>query len=75
MQNGSSVGICTHGIQIFARLAPICNAQSSVLLSTFSASELSRKFIEGPLLVGLEAPKMNLKRLTLIFPSTEGVKK
>ncbi len=51
MQNGSSVGICTRCIHVFARLAPDLYAQS-VLIHKISASELSRKFIKSALLVG-----------------------
>ena len=51
MQNGSSVGICTCCIHIFARLASTCML-SPVRINKISASELSRKFIKGALLVG-----------------------
>ncbi len=51
MQNGSSVGICTHCTHFFARLAQNLYAQS-VLISKISALELSRKFINDLLLVG-----------------------
>ncbi len=43
MQNGSSVGMCTHCVHVFA---------GSVLSNKISASELRRKFIKSALLVG-----------------------
>ncbi len=51
IQNGSSMGICTHRVYIFARLGVDLHAQS-VLINKISASELSRKFIKSVLLVG-----------------------
>ncbi len=51
MQNGSSVGICTRCVHVFARLAPIC-VLSRCLFNKISASELSRKVIKSALLVG-----------------------
>ncbi len=51
MQNGSSVAMCTHCVHVSARLAPDVYARSVFVYKT-SASELSRKFIERPLLVG-----------------------
>ena len=51
MQNGSSVGTCTHCIHAFAYFAPICMLSRS-LLTKISASELSAKFICCELLVG-----------------------
>ena len=50
-KNGSAVGIYTHCIHVFARLALIRMPQS-VLINKISASEVSRKFIESALLVG-----------------------
>ncbi len=50
-KNGSSVGIYTHCIHIFARLVPIC-VLSRCLSTEVSASELTRKFIKSVLLVG-----------------------
>ncbi len=52
MQNGGSVRISTHRIQVFARLAPICLLSRCLYYNKISASELSRKFIKGTLLVG-----------------------
>ncbi len=43
----------THCMHVFARLALIC-VLSRVLTNKISASELSRKFIKGALLVGQE---------------------
>ncbi len=40
-----------HCIHVFARPAPICNAQSAII-HKISASELRRKSIKGPLSVG-----------------------
>ena len=54
MQNGSSVGICTRCIHVFARLVPINSHAQSVLINKFYASELSWKFIKSALLVGEE---------------------
>ncbi len=51
MQNGSSVGICTRCVHVFARLGADVYAQS-VLINKVSASELSRKFIKVASLVG-----------------------
>ncbi len=51
MQNGSSVGTCTHCIHGFCTFRAILHAQS-VLINKISAQELRRKFIKGPLLVG-----------------------
>ena len=51
MQNGSSVETCPHCVNVFARLAPICYAQS-MLIDKISAPELRRKFIKSALLVG-----------------------
>ncbi len=51
MQNGSSVGIRTHCMHIFCMFGADLYAQS-LLSNKISASELSRKFIKGPLLVG-----------------------
>ncbi len=51
MQNGSSVGLCTCCVHVFCTLGADLYAQS-VLISKISASELSRKLIKGPLLVG-----------------------
>ncbi len=45
MQNGSSVGIHTHFIHVFALLVPICML-SRCLATKIYASDLSRKFIE-----------------------------
>ena len=52
MQNGSSVGMYTHCIHVFARFGADLPAQS-VLSNEISASELSRKLIKSALLVGL----------------------
>ena len=46
MRNGSSVGMRTHCMHIFARLAPNLYAQS-VLVNNISVSELSREFIKS----------------------------
>ncbi len=51
IENGMSVGICTHCIPVFARWAPDLHAQS-VIINKISASELSQKFIKSALLVG-----------------------
>ena len=51
MQNGSSVGIRTHFIHVFARFGTNLHAQP-VLVNKISASELSRKFIKSALSVG-----------------------
>ena len=51
MQNGSSVGPCTHYIHVFAYVAPICMLRTKNI-NNISASELSRKFIKSALLVG-----------------------
>ncbi len=51
MQNGSSVGIHTHCIHVFARLVPIFML-SRCSLANISAWKLSRKFIKSALLVG-----------------------
>ena len=53
MQNGSSVGICTHRVHVFCTFGSDLHAQS-VLIDEISASELSRKFIKSELLVGYE---------------------
>ncbi len=47
----SLVGIFTHCMQVFARLAPICMLRWC-LLTKISASELSQMFIMSALLVG-----------------------
>ncbi len=51
MQNESSVEICTHCIHTFCTFGTNLCAQLA-LINTIFASELSRKFIKGPLLVG-----------------------
>ena len=51
MQNGSSVGIYTQCIHVFAHFAPICTL-CRALINKISPSELSRKFIKSALLVG-----------------------
>ncbi len=51
MQNGSPVGACTRCMHVFARSAPSCML-SRCLVTELSASELSRKLIKSPLLVG-----------------------
>ncbi len=51
MQNGRSVGTCTHCVHVFARLGADLHAQS-VLIDKISASELTRTFIGSALLVG-----------------------
>ncbi len=51
VQNGSSVGMCTRRVHVFARLAPDLHAQS-VISNKISASELRRNFIKSALLVG-----------------------
>ena len=56
MQNGSSVGIRTRCVHIFAHLAPICMPQS-VIINKISTSELSRKSIKSALLVGNTSQK------------------
>ena len=53
MLNGSSVGIRTRCVHVFARFGADLHAQS-VLVSKNSASDLSRKFIKSALLVGEE---------------------
>ncbi len=63
MQNGSSVGIRTCCVHVFARSAPIFML-SRCLLTEFCASELSRKFVKSVLLVGWESPR------GLTLPST-----
>ncbi len=50
-KNGSSVGICTRRINVFARFVPIYML-SWYFINKISASELSRKFIKSALLVG-----------------------
>ncbi len=50
-KNGSSVGICTHCAHVFCTFGADLRAQS-VLIDKNSASELARKFIRSPLLVG-----------------------
>ena len=50
-QNGGSVEICTQGMHVFARFAPILHARS-VLSNKICASELSRKIVKGALSVG-----------------------
>ncbi len=62
MQNGSSVGMCTRCTHVFARLAPICCAQS-VLINKISASELSRKFITSAVSVGCASDDMSTAAL------------
>ncbi len=52
MQNGSSVGICAHCINIFARLAPICKL-CRCLVTKIYALELNQKFVKIALLVGI----------------------
>ncbi len=52
MPNRSSVGRCTRCMHVFAMFGTSLCAQS-VLFSKISASELSRKFIKGALLVGV----------------------
>ncbi len=51
MQNGSSVGMCTHRVHVFCTFAADLHAQS-VLINKNSASELSREVLMGALLVG-----------------------
>ena len=51
-RNGSSVGIRTRCVHVFACLAPICMPRS-VLINKISATELRRKFIKSALLVGV----------------------
>ena len=53
MQNGSSVGTCTHCIHVSACFGADLHAQS-VLINKFFASELSRMFVKSALLVGME---------------------
>ncbi len=67
-----SVGICTHCMHVFARLAPDLCAQS-VLISKISASELRRKFIKSALLVGLVQKKTWL--VGWVFPDQHPVRK
>ena len=71
-KNGSSVGIRTCCIHIFACLAPIC-VLGRCLLKKISASELSRKFIKSALLVGQQ------KKIKYIYcpvpPSIRGGKR
>ncbi len=51
VQNGSSVGICTHRTHVFARFGADLHAQS-VLSNKISAAELWTKFVKVTLLVG-----------------------
>ncbi len=51
MKNGSSVGIYTHFIHVFARLAPICML-SRCLSTKFLHRNSCRKFIKSALVVG-----------------------
>ncbi len=55
MQNGSSVGKCTtHCILVFAHLSPTCMLSRCLSTKLLHRSSVSRKFIEGALLVGSE---------------------
>ena len=54
MQNGSSVGICTHCTHAFCTFGADLHAHS-VLNNKISASKLSRTFIKTALLVGYRA--------------------
>ena len=51
MQNGLSIGICTHCTHIFCTFGADLRDESWIINKLFS-SELSRKFIKSPLLVG-----------------------
>ncbi len=51
MQNGSSVGVCTHCVHVFRTFGADLHAQLA-LINKISASELRKKVIKGPLLVG-----------------------
>ena len=52
-KNGSSVGMCTSCIHVFASSSTDLHAQSA-LIDKISASELRRKFIKSALLVGYQ---------------------
>ncbi len=68
MQNGSSVGIHTQCIHVFARLTPNLSARP-VLINKISASELSRKFIKSALSVwqdfSLQSPVEEIASINL----------
>ncbi len=53
MQNGSSVGTCTHCVRVFFCTFDVDSYAQSAIINKISASELRRKFIKGALLVGL----------------------
>ncbi len=69
MQNGSSVGICTRCIHVFAHFGVNLYAQL-VLSSKISALELRKKFIESALLVGYSDADQLSEALRASFKKT-----
>ena len=70
VQNGISVGICTHCIHVFAHWALICMLSKCLFKKNY-ASELSRKFIRSELLVGWQL-KWGVKKRNLTV--TQGLR-